>query len=264
MAKTFFCVMLLCLAALSGNLAAQDAPAVPAPPSPASFKMDGQYSLNGMISLTETHLNSLQEILEALAMTENVRSGDWDRMKDILAFVEKREMPSLVWYARPDGSYYAVGMGLTDKSLKDREYFPKVLAGEMVLGALVISHATGKKSVIVAVPVRDGEKVTGVLGASVFLEDLSRVVKAQMTFPDDIVFFALDSMAQTTLSWKGERIFLDPTAQGSESMTRAVKEMLSGDQGEVGFEFEGRTRRMLYRKSPALGWSFAVGEIVNP
>jgi hypothetical protein len=46
-------------------------------------------------------------------------------------------------------------------NLFDRPYFPSLMAGQSVLGTLVISRSTGKRSVIIAEPVRVASLVIG-------------------------------------------------------------------------------------------------------
>ena len=233
------------------------------PESATSFplEVDAKVSLSLMTSLVDLHVEKIMDCLDVLILSGEVQSGDWKKMKPLLKRLKKKMPPSVIWFARPDGSYNTVEKDLTDKNLKDRSYFPTVMAGGKVVGALVFSKSTGRKSFIVAVPVKVGEKVVGMLGASVFLEEFNQIIMKNMNLPENTLFFTLNAKANTVLNWKRERIFLDPTRQGSPSMAKAIREMLSQEEGVVEYEFQGKTRKVIFLTSKLTGWHFALGRI---
>ena len=75
-----------------------------------------------------------------------------------------------VWFVQPDGQFYTVEKGLTNLTLRDRQYFPRLMAGEEITGDLVISKTTGKRTAIVAVPIKKNGKIIGALGTSLAVE----------------------------------------------------------------------------------------------
>lgn len=227
--------------------------------SPAAM----QQKLATFVSLTDAHITTVLRGLEVLALTETVRSGEWDMMKGEIAAVEAESVECTMWFAKPDGSYSTVERGLTDQSLKDRAYFPNLMAGENVAGPLVVSKSTGRKSVIVAVPVRQEGRIVGALGASVFLDSLSRKLREELALPAGMIFYALDTDGRTTLNHVPERVFLDPRDQGDPSMTDAANEMLRHREGRVEYEFDGAIRHVIYTTSPLTGWRCAVG-VLSP
>ena len=153
---------------------------------------------------------------------------------------------------------WSVDGGKAEGNLSRRDYFPRVLAGQLILGELVVSYATGRSSGIVAVPVRrDGETV-GVLGASVFLDAFSEELRSRLGLRPPLIFFALDSEPLLALDWMSE-VFENPKQLGSPSLERAVNQMLAGEEGRVRYEYQGRQRVVLYRKSKVLPWWFALG-----
>jgi len=123
----------------------------------------------------------------------------------------------------------------------------------------VFSRSTGKKSVIVTVPVKRDGKVVGGLGASIFLDDLSHRIDDAVSLPENVFFFALAPDGTTTLHKNTQLNFKDPRQQGVESLRLAADRMLSTPEGEVTYEFEGTSRHAIYRTSELIGWRFAVG-----
>ena len=149
--------------------------------------------LNAYQALVEHQLAAMLDGLRTFAATDNAMSGDWDKIKGPLAlFAKGAPNAAAVWFAKPDGSYFTVEAGLTDQNLKDRPYFPGLMAGQEVAGDLVVSKSTGKRSAIFAVPVRRDGQVIGALGASISMEKVAAAIDAVIGFPQTVVFYALD------------------------------------------------------------------------
>ena len=195
-------------------------------------RMDTKVGVSAVVALADSHISSYANVLEALAMTQEVQSGDWDEMVGLLAKVEQAQVPNIVWFVLPDGSYYTVELGKTDQNLSNRTYFPGLMAGNNVLGDLVVSKATGKKSLIAASPVmREGEVIGG-LGASIFMDDLSNTLGEELALPDDMVFYATTEAGEVVLHSDTQLIF-----ETSPNLAKNV----------------------VYETSPLTGWRFALG-----
>ncbi|MBM4444167.1 MAG: hypothetical protein FJ020_02550 [Chloroflexi bacterium] len=162
-------------------------------------KIDAEMGVSAIAALADSHIKGYMDSMEALALTEEVKSGQWEEMEPLLRKVDDAGTGGTVWFVQPDGSYYTVELGRTDQNLSDREYFPGLMAGNEVVGPLVVSKATGKKSVIAAVPVRRGSAVIGAVGSSIFLDDLSLTLAAEIELPDDLVFWATNQEGEIAL-----------------------------------------------------------------
>ena len=68
-------------------------------------------------------------------------------------------------------------------NISDRDYFQKAIKGETNFSEILISKTTGNRIVVVAVPVKKGNKVTGVISAPInfeaFLENFSKELQKQ-------------------------------------------------------------------------------------
>jgi hypothetical protein len=142
--------------------------------------------------------------------------------------------------------------------LSDRAYFPALMSGEKIMGALVVSKATGQRSAVIAVPMKQGGKVIGAIGASLFLEKFADQVGAALALRPDATFYAMAPDGLTTLHKKTDRHFLDPRELGSETLKSAANEMLAKPAGETTYEFENVTKRAIYRTSPMTQWTFVI------
>lgn len=227
-----------------------------------AFTVDGQVALASLMALGDGHLLKLADFMRLLAATAEAQSADWDKLKAPLAQVGQLNVPALNWFALPDGSYWSVQEGKAAGSLSSRAYFPKALAGTTVIGDLVASKATGRSVAIVAVPVtRPDKRVVGVLGASVYLDQLSARLEREMGLDDTMIFFSFDAQPLVGLDWDPNLIFIDPTQLGQPDLSRAFREMLTRKEGVSSYVFRGKLRTVLFRQSPVTGWRYAFGLI---
>lgn len=234
------------------------------PTEPKNFVVDGRVALASLISLSDGHLQQITGHFQTLASSEDARSASWDRIRDPLAAIEQVNVRSLMWFALPDGSYWSVQGGKAAGNLSDRSYWPRLMAGQTVIGDLVASKATGKSAAIVAVPVRDaGGAIVGALGSSVYLDSLSLLLKREIDLQPDQIFFSVDATPIGALQDDPAQIFLDPYAIGEPELERAIREMLTQEEGVVNYTFRGKPRTVLYRKSHVSGWWYAFGQVWN-
>lgn len=225
---------------------------------------DGQIALSALMSLSDTHLQGVANVLTMVAASDAARSGEWERIRGPLAAAARLNPPAVHWFALPDGTYWTLDEGRAATTLADRAYFPRVLGGHTVLGDLVVSRATGKSTAIVAVPVRRPEgAVAGVLGASVHLDSLSLQIRREMGLQPNQIFYSLDATPVVGLHSDPEIIFLHPLEEGDPELSRAIKEMLTRDAGVASYRFRGKGRTVRYRRSAATGWWYAFG-VVQP
>jgi hypothetical protein len=227
------------------------------------FSVDEKVALPALVSLIDGHIQKVTDCLTLTAMTDEVKSGDWNKMKGLLDEVTKVNIPSVIWFTRPDGSYYTTERGfIANQNLKDRDYFPIVMSGKPVIGSLVFSKSTGKKSLIVTIPVMKKEKIVGAVGASIFLEQFSDLVIKEMNLPDDIVFYALDKDAQTVIHRDTFRVFQHPTQLGNETLAIAITQIMSQPEGSVNYIFQGTNRIAYFQLSLLTGWRIVLGKVM--
>jgi hypothetical protein len=227
-------------------------------------RQDAQSLLSAFMSYADLRILSVQQSLEILASTTEVRSGKWGNMEDLLRSYQQSDEGLVVWYVRPDGTYYTGDKGLIDKTLSDRSYFPDLISGKKITGALVISKSTGQRSAVIAVPVKKDGKVVGAVGTSLFLDKLSVQIDVALDLPPDVTFFALAPNGLTTLNRKTDLHFLDPREVGSETLKKAANEMLSETAGKTTYKFDNVTKHALYRTSALTQWKFAIAFSTAP
>ena len=250
--RFFFNVFALLMMVVPGLGLAQPPVAQP------SSEADARSLLSAFVSYTDLRMRGVQQNLETLASTTEARSAKWEVMAPLLRGYQKSDSGLIVWFVRPDGSYYTVDKGRMDVKLSDRSYFAALMSGQEIMGSLVVSKSTGQRSAVIAVPMKKDGKVIGAIGASLFLDRLADEVGSALALREGASFFALAPDGLTTLNKKTERHFLDPRELGSETLKKAANEMLANTAGETTYQFDNATKRAIYRTSPLTQWKFAI------
>lgn len=245
--KWFLKVAVLLLIAIPGMSYAQT-------PSEAEAKS----LLSAFVSYTDLRMRSVQQGLETLASTAEAKSGAWENMSALLSGYQESDGGLIVWFLRPDGTYYTVDKGLVTAKLSDRSYFNPLMSGQKTIGDVVVSKSTGLRSAVIAVPIVENGKVIGAIGVSLFLDKLSEQITAALALRENTAFFAVAPSGLTTLHKMTDRHFVDPREQGSESLRKAANEMLSTPAGEMSYRFDNVARTAVYRTSPLTQWKFAI------
>ena len=162
-------------------------------------QVGSEVAASAAAGLFDTYVAGLIRTMDVLALTEELRSGDWEWMTSLLEAFQEESLPMATWFVEPDGGYSTVDGGRASANLADRPYFPIVMSGETAKGFLVVSRSTGRQSMVLAVPVlRDGE-VIGALGVSVFLDSLSEAIAEDLSLPSDLAFVALTADREIAL-----------------------------------------------------------------
>lgn len=223
----------------------------------ASEETQADLALEIIAALTDGQLRAVLRPLEVLAGTTEAQSGEWQKIRSLLALLEGKEPEARTWYALPDGSYYTVVDGLASANLKDRSYFPVVIAGNESVGIVVVSHSTGKNVAVVAVPVKSGDAVTGVVGASVYLDALTETIRDKI--PGPFLFYAIDTENQFALHSEKGQISRNIATIGPESsFGKAIGTIRSQDSGTVEYDDGGIHYIARFQSYPLTGWHFVV------
>lgn len=250
--KRLFALALLAASACTHNVPTQS----------DNFVVDGRVALASLIALSDGHLSQVADHFQLLANSDDGKSADWARISSKLAAVQQANVPGLYWFALSDGSYWSVAQGRATGNLSDRAYWPKLMAGHVVLGDLVTSKSTGKSTAIVAVPVRNATgAVVGAVGSSIYLDSLSLLIRREINLQPNQIFFSVDATPIAALQHDPEQIFSDPYSLNEPQLARAIREMLTRDNGVVNYQFRGKGRTVLYQKSPVTGWWYAFGRV---
>ncbi|MFZ5428138.1 MAG: methyl-accepting chemotaxis protein [Thermodesulfobacteriota bacterium] len=181
---------------------------------------------------------------------EQVRKAGIDVLVSISKFDESVQGVNLL---SPKGDVLASSDPQSKGNFSDRDYFKKAMQGEANVSEPLLSRITGKPVVLVAAPVRQGDKVLGVLYIRVdlgkFSEDMINPVKVGQggyayTVDKGGVVFAHPDKAQVL------KLNLSEHEWG--------RRMLSMGSGQLSYTFEGQQKTVVFSRSKATGWIVAV------
>ncbi|MBI9076036.1 MAG: hypothetical protein JEZ02_11555 [Desulfatibacillum sp.] len=191
---TSIAALILCCLFAGASLAGQPCPgaAQAGNAQMAHGRALGESMLAAFASQADVRLEAVLQNLRTLALTGEVRSGKWENMQQLIAAFQAQNPQLLIFYINPDGSYYTAEMGLTGKNLSDRAYFPGLMAGNEVLGDIVVGKTSGKRSFIVGAPIVEQGQVTGAMGAAVYADNLTAAMENSMPIPQSMVILATD------------------------------------------------------------------------
>lgn len=224
--------------------------------------VDAQVVLNAYQGLVEEHLSGVLRSAKVIALSTEAKSAKWEKVKPLLdRFSEDLETDATVWFAMPDGRYYATeAKGLTDQNLKDRSYFPSLMAGKDVEGDLVVSKSTGHRSVIVATPVKVNGKVVAAIGISLRLRLLSQLVEKYTKLPANMYFYSLTPDTLISTHRNIDRMFKHPTDIGDESIGPGFAASLAAEKGRLEYSLFDKKISAIFQKSTVLGWHFFLAQ----
>lgn len=197
-----------------------------------SDRTDLKIGVAALTALADSHITDYVESLQELATRVEVQSADWLKMRDLLGRQSQTRIAASVYFILPDGSGYVPAQEKAASNLSDRDYFPKVMAGNTVVGTLVVGRVSSANSYVVAVPIKRDGKVVGALGTTPYLDKMSQTLSQELGIDSSRVFYALDSSGTVALS--------SDTAQ-----IMAEKPVLSDN--------------VEWKTSSLTGWLFALG-----
>ncbi len=228
---------------------------------PSDFTAPSAVALASFMALGDEHLGGLAADLKVVAATEAARSADWDRIRPRLANLAPGNVSALLWFALPNGTYWSVQNGAESGNVSQRPYFQRVMAGETVIGDLVMSMATGRGVAMVVTPVKDVDgTVLGAVGGSVFLDELSERITQAMALPSDMIIYSFTAGAIVGLNRDPSLILADAMQLGPE-IAGLFTEMLSRNEGIAQYTWNSRLRTVRYARSSVSEWWYAIGQV---
>lgn len=146
----------------------------------------------------------------------------------------------------------------------DMEYFKMAVKGQKVISDPIIHTENKSATVVYAVPIKDGEKITGVLTATVDGEKLS-VITDGITFGNEGRAFMLNKEGITIAHTNRELIISRDndfesvkTDPALKSLVELEKKMINGEVGAGEYNYKGVIKYMGYAPVTGINWYVAV------
>ncbi|UZQ86698.1 methyl-accepting chemotaxis protein [Thermoclostridium stercorarium] len=208
-------------------------------------------------------INTQFNALEALANNPVVKSSKLT-MKDKLEFLQDEVVRcghKSIMLATTDGTAYNTTGQVVD--IKERNYFLEAMSGRNSVTDPLVSKTDGSVVVVFAVPIKNGDTVTGVLAARRDGNELSNYV-SEMEFNQREIFMVnnkgtIIASSDQNLVLEMYNIFDEYKANPElEGLYNLVKKMTEGEKGVGEYTYNGAAKYVAYSPVEGTGWSLAV------
>ncbi|MDO9577632.1 MAG: cache domain-containing protein [Candidatus Cloacimonadales bacterium] len=212
-------------------------------------------SMNTVDQIVQDELDRLHTIAEL----KDVQEGNWDFIKAALTENETDRNAALYWYSLPSGSYFTSEKDKVEANLSSRGYFPDLLAGKDVVGYPIVGKTSGRKSFVIAVPVIVEEEVYGILGTSIYLDEMWDFLNDKLIIPEKYDFYAVNTMGITMFDLETkDHLLANTLEQTSTTLVEAIKVIISTENGTVTYKWNDKKKTAVYRTSPVTNWRYVI------
>lgn len=223
---------------------------------------------NGMQSQQSNlqHLAGDEDVIAALrpgAKPETFRkvSSDFTRAFEIMGGSEAFNLVDATGLVIAASANAAGTVGNTN--VGERDYFKQAMAGKATISNVLASRRTGNPVAVIAIPVKDGDIVTGVVFNAIDLMVYSKRNVAPLRVLNSGYAFMYDKSGQ---------VLAHPDPKNIMKFKFSEQEwgarILQARNGQIEYEFNGVKKLAYFRESEKLGWGLALSlpksEIMAP
>ena len=194
--------------------------------------------------------------LRQLANSSLLESLDWDAIEPSLQRrIDQAHDYFLIYFvATPDGNYNTTSQREAG-NISDRDYFPRVMAGETVISEPMISRSTNERIIVMATPIwnEDRSRVKGLMGLSI---DLVKMPQIELTRDSsDIRIYLLDSRGYFIVHPNPDQIMHGRMQDTYSNWARLTQH----DSGPVTITQDGLGYRLFFQELGGISdWSVVV------
>lgn len=197
--------------------------------------------------------------LSIIAGTKIAATGNWPRLKSLLTNNASVRPDALYWYALPDGNYCTSEHDRVSANLRTRLYFNSLLRGKPVIGEMTVGRTSGKKSIIVAVPISKAGKVSGMVGTSFYVDAFRRDLEKQTALPDTYDFFPLSPKGKVVFDLRDADATFGDILRGSDpTLVKAMETVLTSYSGTVNYLRGENKREAVFQNSSITTWKYVL------
>ncbi|QZY54691.1 methyl-accepting chemotaxis protein [Crassaminicella profunda] len=211
-----------------------------------------------LVKMSDDEIDQWKIKIDMLSEIKAVKNIDHDSLKNFV--IEKqdefKEFEGIIM-SRTDGKYISTNGG--QDNISDRKYFPKVMAGEIIVSEPIISKSTKKPIIVVAGPIKDEKgMVIGLIGGTINLSHLTDMVNAEKLGETGYAYM-INQEGLVMAHPKKEMILkYNALLKGSKSQIELTKKMIKRETDVSHYEFEGSKKMAVYQPLHSTGWSIAM------
>ncbi|MCT4618521.1 MAG: methyl-accepting chemotaxis protein [Marinisporobacter sp.] len=214
--------------------------------------------LEKIVTMADDQIHEWKVKIDMLSGIDAVKNIDHEGLKK---FVDEKNNEFKIFegiiMSDTDGEYRStIGKG---GNIGDRKYFPKVMAGQIIVSEPVISKSTKEPIVVVAGPIKDENgRVIGLVGATVNLSHITNIVNAEKLGETGYAYM-IDKKGIVIAHPKKEMILqYNALEKGAPSQIELTKKMIKGEKGIEHYEYDGSKKMAAYEPLKSTGWSIAM------
>ncbi|HLS65444.1 MAG TPA: methyl-accepting chemotaxis protein [Pseudogracilibacillus sp.] len=212
--------------------------------------------VNDNSKFIEERFNRSFAEIEGIAAHDVIRSMDWELQKEYL----ENELENLDYLTlaivTPDGIAHYIDDTTAD--LADRDYIIEAFEGKSSMSEIILSRATNELVMMLSTPIKQGEKIVGVLIARIDGFYLSDIID-EMHFGETGYAFILNSegtfLAHANRDLVEQQVnYIEEGGDNAET----VKRFVSDERGAFNYMYEGIKRYVAFDTLDN-GWKLVIG-----
>lgn len=208
--------------------------------------------------------NWFQERLNEIELYANspiIKGMDWNEIEAYLKreMERKSDIYTILFVGQPNGNYNT-NLLRNAGNLKGREYFSRVIGGERVLSAPLLSMSTGEEIAVVAAPIRNyQEEVVGLMGGSISLIKLKKFIDLFNMDEINSYSYIVDKTGLIILHPNEDLIMRESLGMRSNIVQKEIalksEEILANEKGKFTYSYNGVENSIYYHMIPNTdGW----------
>lgn len=196
--------------------------------------------------------------IAAFARSPIMASGNREAMLSYVnAELNNNKIYENIFWADAQGNYDSRGVV---GNVKSRLYFQRAMNGEVSLSDPMVSASTGKPAVIVAAPIRNNNRIVGVLIGSINIEEVENRILSVKVGQTGYAY-VLNQEGTVIIHPNKElvnkaNVANDPNA--TPALKAASEKMVRGEQGIARHTYTGVEKYLAYAPIPDTSWYIGV------
>lgn len=206
-----------------------------------------------LVNTVDEWIDKNLRVLSTFAAIADIQAMESARQEPLLkAIAQQYPWMYLVFTVDPEGMNLARNDGNPLTSYADRQYYKDIMAGKPIAWQALIGKTSKKPALVLAVPIKRGEQVVGVLATAMTIEDISKHI-VNWRQGDTGMAFLLDEKGKVIVHRDAKLV----AEQADLSGHPLVAAFRNGQRGNVGFTLDGRPYIGHVDKT-GLGWMLGL------
>jgi hypothetical protein len=137
------------------------------------------------------------------------------------------------------------------------------LQGETVIAFPVISCSTGEKAAVTAIPIFNGDEITGFIGNSLYMEEVNRDFNGYFNFSKEILFLAVSEDGIITLTNKPTYHYRNIDDLITSDLNAFMQTIRNEENKNIAFDTNEGEYLGMFIASEMTGWKFIIARKIH-